>query len=53
MVLTREKNRKNSDIFRGVHGKLDKEKPCIGFIRSLNLAGIRPTTVQVTAVSEL
>jgi hypothetical protein len=31
---------------------LDKEKPGIGSIRGLNLAVVRPSTVQLTAVSE-
>jgi hypothetical protein len=31
---------------------LDKEKPCIGSLRGLNLAQATPTTVQLTAVSE-
>jgi hypothetical protein len=31
---------------------LDKEKPGIGSVRGLNLAAVRPMTVQLTAVSE-
>jgi hypothetical protein len=31
---------------------MDKEKPGIGSKRGLNLAVVRPTTVQLTAVSE-
>jgi hypothetical protein len=32
--------------------QLDKEKPGIGNVRGLNLAAVKPTAVQVSAVSE-
>jgi hypothetical protein len=31
---------------------LDKEKPCIGSITGLKMAAVRPTTFQLTAVSD-
>jgi hypothetical protein len=34
------------------HVQLDKEKPCIGSLRDLNLAEVMPTTIQVTAISK-
>jgi hypothetical protein len=30
---------------------LDKENPCIGSVRGLNMAAVRPTTVQLTNCS--
>jgi hypothetical protein len=30
--------------------ELDKEKPCTGSIRGINLAVVRPTTVQLTSL---